>query len=155
MNVYRPDQYTISIGVPATIAEAIGIPILTPYVEIKDWVSITSAKSIARFQYRQGVFGEPFIEMNRSTARVFSLTILQSSDDIRLLRELFRLQTFGEVGFPFSIFDDAADSNSELLRQKSLYPVAFILDEPAESWALEGATWVYQMQLVAGDTIYI
>jgi hypothetical protein len=155
MNVYRPDKYTVSIGVPATIAEAIGIPLATPYIEIRDWVSITSAKSIVRFQYRQGVFGEPFVEMNRSTARVFSFSILQSSEDIRLLRELFRLQTFGEVGFPFSVFDDAIDSNSELLRQKSLYPVAVILDEPTESWALQGATWVYQMQLVAGETTYI
>lgn len=147
-----PDKYTVSIGVPAALATE--SQIATPYIEIRDWVSITSDKPIALFKFRAGIWSEPFPEMAKSTARVMSLSILQSSEDIRLLRELLRLQTFGEIGFPFSMTDDANQSNSDLLRQKSIYPVAFILDEPGESWALEGATWVYKIQLVAGVTVY-
>lgn len=157
MNVYKPDEYTISIGIPSALVEFLNLPFPTS-IEIRDWVSITSNKPIQRFQFSTGIFGEPFVEMNRNTSRVFNFSILQSSPDIAVLGELLRLQTFGEVGFPFAMFDDSAKVNTDFgkdLKQKSLYPVAYIVDEPTESWALEGATWVYQIQLIAGATVYI
>lgn len=157
MPVYRPDQHTLSIGVPASLVEALGLEEIIPaFIEIKNWVSISSNKTIQRFSYTSGIFGEPFVEMTRNTSRTFTFSILQASDEIRILRELFRLQTFGVVGFPFSLFDDSFDSNEpDQLRQKSIYPVAFIVDEPSEGWALEGSTWEYTLQLVSGGTIYI
>jgi hypothetical protein len=156
MTVYKPDGYTVSIGIPKSILEAVGLDeILPAFVEIKNWTSISTQKQVARFQYSNGIFGEPFVEMTRNTSRVFSFNILQSSDEVRILRELLRLQTFGFIGFGFSIFDNSTDSNDpDKLRQKSIYPVAFIIDEPAEGWAIEGTTWVYQIQLVSGQTIY-
>jgi len=157
MNVYKPDAYTISIGLPSALIDTLNLPLPTS-VEIRDWTSITSNKPIQRFQFSTGIFGEPFVEMNRNSSRVFNFSILQSSPDIRILRELFRLQTFGEIGFPFAMFDNSANIGAEPgveLKQKSLYPVAYIVDEPSESWSLNGATWVYQIQLLSGSTIYI
>jgi len=157
MPVYRPDKHTLSIGVPASLVEALGLEEIIPaFIEIKNWVAISTNKQVQRFTYTPGIFGEPFVEMTRNTARTFNFSILQASDEIRILRELFRLQTFGTVGFPFSLFDDSFDSNlPDQLRQKSIYPVAFITDEPVEGWALEGSTWEYTLQLVSGNTIYI
>ena len=152
MNVYMPDKYTVSIGIPASLADQFNIP--AAYIHMRDWVSITSEKPIPLFRFRAGIWSEPFPDMTKSTQRVINYSVLQSSDEVRLLRELLRLQTFGEIGFPFTMTDDAQQSNSTLLRQKSAYPVAFILDEPSEAWALEGATWVYKIQLVAGVTVY-
>ena len=154
MNVYRPDAYTISIGLPSALIESLALPLPTS-VEIRDWTSITSNKPIQRFQFITGIFGEPFVEYNRNSSRVFNFSILQSSPDIRILRELFRLQTFGEIGFPFAMFDNGGNIDLGLLAQKSLYPVAYIVDEPSESFALQGTTWVYQIQLLSGSTIYI
>lgn len=157
MNVYKPDEYTVSIGVPSALVDSLNLPIPTS-IEIRDWVSITSNKPVARFQFSNGIFGEPFVEMNRNTSRVFNFSILQSSPDIYILGELLRLQTFGEVGFPFAIFDNSSKVNTDFgkdLKQKSTYPVAYIVDEPTESWALQGATWVYQIQVNAGSTVYI
>lgn len=153
MQVYKPDKYIISIGVPAALVETLALP-LEPYIEIRDWVSITSNKPIQRFQYTPGIFGEPFVEMNRNSSRVFNFSILQASEDIRILRNLFQLQTFGEIGFPFAMFDSGIKIGGDL-KQKSLYPVAYIVDEPQESWSLNGATWVYQVQLISGGTIYL
>lgn len=154
MYVYRPDKYTISIGIPAFIIEALNLEnVIEPTVQIRDWVSVTSDKPVTRFSYRTGVFGEPFVEMNRNTSRIFSLSILQTSEDIRILRELFRLQTFGETGFPFSLFDDAIEG--DFLKQKSAYSTAVILDEPQESWGLEGVAWVYRIQTIYGTTAYL
>jgi hypothetical protein len=157
MNVYKPDEYTISIGIPSALVESLNLPFPTS-IEIRDWVSITSNKPIQRFQFSTGIFGEPFVEMNRNSSRVYDFAILQSSPDIFILGELLRLQTFGEVGFPFAMFDNSAKVNTGFLKdlkQKSLYPVAYIVDEPTESWALTGATWVYKIQLIAGMTVYI
>jgi len=154
MNVYKPADYTISIGLPSDLIQSLQLPLPTS-VEIRDWVSISSNKPVARFQFSTGIFGEPFVEMNRNSSRVFNFSILQSSPDIRILRALFRLQTFGEIGFPFAMFDNGASLSLDDLRQKSLYPVAYIVDEPTESWALNGATWVYPLQLISGATIYI
>lgn len=153
MYVYRPDRYTISIGIPAAVLDALNLSFLSPTVEIRDWVSITSSKPVTRFNFRNGIFGEPFVQMNRNTSRVFNFNILQTSEDVRILRELFRIQTFGEVGFPFSLFDDAVEG--DFLKQKSLYSTAIILDEPQESFALEAATWVYQIQTIYGTTAYL
>ena len=155
--IYRPDEYTVSLGIPKTFVEALGLDeILPAFIEVRDWVSITSNKPVQRFQHLKGIFGEPFVEMTRNTSRVFTFSILQSSDQIRLFRELLRIQTFGFVGFIFSVFDNALDSNNvDKLRQRSVYPVAFIVDEPTEGWTLQGSTWDYQIQLVAGTTIYV
>ena len=152
--IYKPDEYTISIGIPLPVIAILGVEFPTQ-IEIKDWLSISSNKPVARFQYSQGIFGEPFVEMNRNSSRVFSLNILQSSPDIINLRALFRAQTFGEIGFPFSILQGGLTVDLTDKKQKSLYPVAYIVDEPQESWSLSGATWVYQLQVTSGGTLYI
>lgn len=152
--IYTPDEYLFSIGIPLPTLDLLGVKLPTQ-IEIRNWISITSNKSVARFQYSTGIFGEPFVEMNRNSSRVFSLSILQSSPDIIALRALFRAQTFGEIGFPFSILDGGLTSDLTDIKQKSLYPVAFIVDEPQESWSLSGATWVYQLQVTSGGTVYI
>jgi len=157
MQVYKPDDYTISIGVPVAAINLLGLDFPVS-VEVSDWVSITANKPVQRFQHSSGIHGEPFVEMTRNTSRVFNLTILQASADVKLLRALFQLQTLGEIGFPFSIFEGGllpvGLQGVDAFKQKSVYPVAYIVDEPQESWSLVGSTWVYQIQTLAGGTIY-
>lgn len=156
MEVFRPDKYSFFIGVPSDAVPLVS----TTGIGIKDWVSITTDKPVQRFNFSTGIHGEPFVEMNRNSSRVFNLNILQTSPDIKLLSYLFRMQTLGVVGFPFTILNSSTTQTDDFLdinnkRQKSLYPVAYIVDEPSETFTLEGATWVYKLQTLAGATVYI
>ncbi len=161
---YQPDQMQISLGIPGLDLAGLGFPNIAAHVTVKDWVSLTSQKNSSRFAMSRGVLGEPFLEYSSDTSRIFSLSILQTSDDVVQLRDLFLIQTFGILGIPFSVSDLSGGSlTDEILtgldlntrRQKSAYAVAVILDEPSESWTLEGAAWVFQIAVTYGHTLYI
>jgi hypothetical protein len=162
---YEPGKIQINFGIPNIDLAAIGLPTsLATYVTIKDWVSLTSNKPNQKFSMRRGVWGESFLEYKADSSRVFNLSILQTSDQVVLLRGILELQEYGLVGVPFSIVDTSSlnipdgllpnvDINN--LRQKSGYPVGVIRDEPIESWALDGAVWNYQIVVAYGQTIYL
>ncbi len=162
--VYEPGKMQIGFGIPNIDLSALGLPEVPTFVSMKDWVSLTSQKSAASFSMRRGVWGETILDYVSDTSRIFSLSILQTSDNVIALRGLLLLQKFGIVGMPFSITDTSGpgDSNGILpnlvvndLRQKSVYPVGVIMDEPNETWTLDGAAWVFQIAVAYGKTAYV
>ncbi len=142
MHTYTPDKYVILLGVPPAA------------VTITNWTDIKSSKAVKRFNFLQGVVSnEPFIDYIGNTSRVFSFELLQTSPQVAQLRELLRAQEFGILGLPLTFIDNGSDSNTDQDRQKSFY-LAFIEDEPEESYSMEGATWVFNITAVYGQTIY-
>jgi len=145
MYVYRPDKWQAGLGIPGTPA----------YAEIKNWVSIAPSKPTARFNFRRGVFGEPFLEMSTDSNRGFSISILQSSPSVEMLRNLFLLQLTGIVGFPFSLIDKSSDSNfPNAKHQKTFSPVSWIVDEPQEPLNPQSTPWIFQIACASGGTLY-
>ncbi len=144
MKTYQPGEIGIYIGLPGT-----GFS-----VEITDWVSMTATRASQRFTFSKGVLGEPFLEMSTDSSRQFALTILQSSPNVEELRNLYIAQLAGFVGFPFTIIDNATDNTTTQKHQKSFYPVSAILDEPQESFGLDGGTWTYQIGSPSGSTFF-
>ena len=161
---YEPGKIQINFGIPNIDLALLGLPpSLATYVTIKDWVSLTSNKPGQKFLMRRGVWGETFLEYKSDSSRVFNLSILQTSDQVILLRGILELQEFGLVGVPFSIIDTSTSTipdgliphiDVNNLRQRSGYPVGVIQDDPAESWTLDGAAWNYQIAVAYGQTIY-
>ena len=84
---YQPDQMQISFGIPDLDLAGLGFPNITAHITIKDWVSLTSQKGGSRFALTRGVLGEPFLEFNSDSSRVFNLSILQTSDNVVQLRD--------------------------------------------------------------------
>ena len=153
--VYTPKDIEISIGVPTPGINLPGGLLIPTNISIKDWVALSVAKPNQRFKYSRGVLGEPFVEMTQDGSRIFTLSILQTSDNIEQLDNLFKLQLIGILGFPFFIRDIGTDSNSSAKRYKGFSAVSWIIDEPAESYTLQGGTWNYQIQTVNFKKAYL
>lgn len=145
MYVYRPDKHSCGLGIPGTPA----------YVEIKDWISIIPRKPTQRFNFRRGIFGEPFLEMSMDSSREFDLTILQNSPSVENLRILYTAQLTGVLGFPFSIIDNSIDSSfPDARHRKTFFPVSWIVDEPDEPLNLQGTAWKFTIACAFGGTVY-
>jgi hypothetical protein len=163
LHTYEPGKIQINFGIPNIDLPSFGLPNIPTFLSLKDWVSLTSQKPSKKFSMRRGVWGETFIDYKQDSSRVFNLSILQTSDEVILLRGILELQEFGLVGVPFSIIDKSGIEKTEglpaidinNLRQKSGYPVGVIDDEPTESWGLDGAAWDYKIMVAYGQTIYL
>lgn len=142
--VYKPDQFNFMFGVPGT-------PLL---LTLTDWVSVTSEPGAVEFEITKGVNGEPFLEASTDSSRTFSLSILQKSNNIEDLHNIYLAQKIGIVGFPFSIIDNSIDSNINQGSQKTLYPVGVLMGRPAESFGLQAKAWIYKIKSPLGQTIY-
>lgn len=165
--VYRPDQIKISIGLPnLDLATLLNDPQLENFESsftLADWIDFQPTK-ISRFSLTRGVLGEPFLEYNSDTSRTYNLTLLQTSNDVIKLRNLFFLQTFGIIGWPLFI-NDLSNQNlttERLLgidinaqRQKTINPVAIILDEEEGGFSLDGATRVFRIGVTYSQTVFV
>lgn len=153
MYTYTPDRYSIAVVYPNP---EIGLPpgLSSSTVDIKDWVSLSTSKPVKRFNFLQGVVSnEPFVDYIGNTARIFSLTLLQTSSQVEELRALVSQQEIGNLGFLFSIIDNGEDTNSDDRRPKSNY-FCMIEDEPEESWAIDAGTYTFNIQAIYGVTTY-
>ena len=161
---YQPDKIRISIGIPSLDVTALGFPDIESYFAFKDWVSFTPSKANSRFKVVRGIHGESGLKHNGDTSRTFTLSLLQTSDEIVKMDGLFFLQTLGIVGWPLYINDTSAGQltaeqlatvNINQAREKTAYSVAVILDEPERGHSLQGSTWDYQIAVTYGQTVYI
>jgi hypothetical protein len=144
--VYQPDKWQAGLGIPGTSA----------YVQVKNWLSIIPTKNRQQFEFRRGIFGEPFLEMSTDSSEDFEINLLQSSPTIEQFWNLFDLQKTGVVGFPFSLLDTGKDSNFPLAkRQKTFYWVAWLPEKPRAPLNLTSTPWVIKISCASGGTIYI
>ncbi len=152
---YRPDKVNISIGIPNDIES---------FVTMRDWISMVPSKSGKRFGLSRDILGNAFLEYNSDTSRVFTLSLLQTSDDVIKLEGLFFLQTIGIVGLPLFIVDISGGDLTDLqiedktlnsLREKTGYSEAVILDEPERPKNLVAVTLEFQIAVTYGQTIYL
>lgn len=151
MDVYYPNQYSIQIGLPATPEQLLGQQFSVLNVTVTDWIQMNSTKAVKKFNFLQGVVSnEPFIDYIPNSARVFSLSVLQKSPQVRDLRRLVKLQEIGFIGWPFSLIENAEEEGN---RQTSIYN-SFIEDDPDETFSIDGAAWNFNIIAIYGQTIY-